>query len=31
MNESEKEIITREIIKGFNDCALEAETFVTGG
>lgn len=31
MNESEREIVTREMIRGFNDCALEAGTLVTGG
>ena len=31
MTESERHIVTKEMIKGFNDCALEAETIVTGG
>jgi len=31
MNEKEREIVTRETIRGFNDCATEAETKVTGG
>lgn len=31
MQEEEKEIVTREMIRGFNDAALEAETLVTGG
>lgn len=31
MKEDEREIVTREMIKGFNDCALEAETLITGG
>lgn len=31
MNEKEREIVTREMIRGFNDCALEAGTLVTGG
>jgi len=31
MNENEREIVTRETIRGFNDCATEAETKVTGG
>lgn len=31
MAEEEKEIVTREMIRGFNDAALEAETLVTGG
>jgi selenide,water dikinase len=31
MNESEREIITREMIRGFNDCATDAETSITGG
>ena len=31
MAESEREITTREMIKGFNDCCLEARTLVTGG
>lgn len=31
MNESEREIITREMMRGFNDCATEAGTKITGG
>lgn len=31
MLENEREIITRELIRGFNDCATEAETAITGG
>ena len=31
MLEDEKEIVTREMIRGFNDAALDAETLVTGG
>ena len=31
MQEDEKEIVTREMIRGFNDAALDAETLVTGG
>ena len=31
MTEEEREIVTREMIKGFNDCALEADSMVTGG
>ena len=31
MEESEREIVTREMIKGFNDCCIEARTMVTGG
>ena len=31
MQEDEREIVTREMIKGFNDCALEADSLVTGG
>jgi len=31
MNEEQKEIVTREMIQGFNDAATEAETLVTGG
>lgn len=31
MNEKEKEVVTKQMIQGFNDCAKEAETMVTGG
>jgi selenide,water dikinase len=31
MNEKQKEIVTREMMKGFNDKAIEAKTLVTGG
>ena len=31
MNKQEREIITREMIRGFNDCANEAGTLITGG
>jgi len=31
MNEKEREIVTREMIRGFNDCATEAGTKITGG
>ena len=31
MKEGEREIVTREMIKGFNDCAYEAQTMITGG
>ena len=31
MLENEREIVTRELIRGFNDCATEAETMITGG
>lgn len=31
MDAKEREVITREIIKGFNDTAQEAGTFITGG
>lgn len=31
MTEEERQIITREMMRGFNDCAIEAETMVTGG
>lgn len=31
MPEHGREIVTREMIRGFNDCAIEAETLVTGG
>jgi len=31
MLENEREIVTRELIRGFNDCATEAETSITGG
>ena len=31
MNELEQKVITKEMIRGFNDCAKEAETKITGG
>ena len=31
MLEREREIVTREMIRGFNDCAEEANTKITGG
>ena len=31
MKEMDREIVTREMIKGFNDCAKEADTLITGG
>ena len=31
MQESEREIVTRTMIQGFNDCATEAGTMITGG
>jgi len=31
MNEQAREIVTREMIRGFNDCATEAGTSITGG
>ena len=31
MDESEREIITKEMMRGFNDCAEEADTKITGG
>jgi hypothetical protein len=31
MNSIEREIITKEMMRGFNDCASEAETIITGG
>jgi len=31
MNDEEREVVTRETIRGFNDCATEAGTKVTGG
>ena len=31
MNEQEREVVTREMMRGFNDCATEADTKVTGG
>lgn len=31
MLEQHREIVTREMIRGFNDCALEAGTLITGG
>ena len=31
MSEHERKVVTKEMIRGFNDCALEAGTLVTGG
>ena len=31
MQEEHREIVTREMIRGFNDCADEAGTMITGG
>lgn len=31
MNEQAREIVTREMIRGFNDCATAAGTKITGG
>ncbi len=31
MPEYAREIVTREMIRGFNDCAAEAGTLITGG
>lgn len=31
MNDEERKIVTREMIRGFDDCAKEAGTLVTGG
>ena len=31
MMEAEKELITNLMIKGFNQCAIDAETVITGG
>ena len=31
MSESQREIVTREMIRGFNDCASEGGTLITGG
>lgn len=31
MQEQHREIVTREMIRGFNDCASEAKTMITGG
>lgn len=31
MSEEEREIVTREMIRGFNDCATEGQTMITGG
>ena len=31
MQEKDREIITREMMRGFNDCASEAGTMITGG
>jgi hypothetical protein len=31
MNDNEKQVITHLMIKGFDDCAKEANTNITGG
>lgn len=31
MAENEREIVTKEMMRGFNDCADEAKTMITGG
>ena len=31
MDESEREIITKEMMRGFNDCSTDAGTKITGG
>jgi selenide,water dikinase len=31
MAERDREIVTREMIRGFNDCAKDADTLITGG
>ena len=31
MNDAEREVCTREMMRGFDDCAREAGTAVTGG
>ena len=31
MKEKEREIVTRAMMRGFNDCATEAKTIITGG
>lgn len=31
MQEGDREIVTREMMRGFNDCATEAGTKITGG
>ncbi len=31
MQEHQREIVTREMIRGFNECAAEAQTLITGG
>lgn len=31
MNERERHIVTKEMMRGFNDCASEADTVITGG
>ena len=31
MKESDREVVTREMMRGFNDCASEAGTSITGG
>ena len=31
MSELERKVVTKEMIRGFNDCATEAGTTITGG
>ena len=31
MQEAAREVVTREMMRGFNDCAVEADTKITGG
>mmetsp|Transcript_22582 Transcript_22582/g.27919 ORF Transcript_22582/g.27919 Transcript_22582/m.27919 type:complete len:100 (-) Transcript_22582:823-1122(-) len=31
MQEGDREVVTREMMRGFNDCATEAGTKITGG
>lgn len=31
MQEKDREVVTREMMRGFNDCAIEANTKITGG
>lgn len=31
MTEKAREIVTKEMIRGFNDCCIEADTQITGG